>query len=325
MVRRDYRQDLMPSGLSKEYDYDVSALCVIDPNLILYEQTGPVLQTGLVHAVGIAVDDSNAIWVAGDQVVRVLDPRGGTLRQFPVAGSPRCLALDAGTVYVGCTTQVQVYDANGTTLSAWPDLGPRATVTSMAVTADSVWVADAGQRICLRFDKTGRLLGRVGQKDASRNIPGFVIPSPHFDVAAAPDGLVRIVNPGMHKIEAYTAAGDLELVWGEFSSRIEGFTGCCNPAAMAICPNGDIATCEKGIVRVKLYDPHGTFIGVVAGPDQLGATGGVVCLTPEQCRTGAFDLAVDRTGRVYVLDTVRNGVRVFEKKSKQEGASRRPI
>ncbi|MHC4524382.1 MAG: hypothetical protein ACYSU8_02430, partial [Planctomycetota bacterium] len=94
-----------------------------------------------------------------------------------------------------------------------------------------------------------------------------------------------------------------------------GFSGCCNPVALAILPDGGFVTAEKGLVRVKVYDADGEFVGVVAGPDQLGWIAPLrVCKTPEECKSKGFDVAVDSAGRIYVLDTLRNVVRVFEKK-----------
>ena len=68
-------------------------------------------------------------------------------------------------------------------------------------------------------------------------------------------------------------------------------------------------------MRVKIYDADGVFAGVVAGPDELGWVGPMrVCQTPEECKAKGFDLAVDKQGRIYILDTVRNLVRIFVKK-----------
>ena len=167
---------------------------------------------------------------------------------------------------------------------------------------------------------------RIGEKDENRNIPGFVIPSPYFDLAVGRDGLLRVVNPGIHRIEAYTFEGDLEFSWGEFSSGVKGFCGCCNPVNFAILPGPDFSgaddhfvTCEKGLTRVKIYDPEGSFIGVVAGPEQLVEGGKVeICDTPAECQIGGFDVAVDASGRVLILDTIKNVVRIF---SRIEGAS----
>jgi len=208
---------------------------------------------------------------------------------------------------------VEVYDDQGKQLASWESLGDDAVLTSIAVSKNDVFVADAGNRIVLRYDTTGKLMNRIGGKDKERNIPGFVIPSPYFDLAVGRDGLLRAVNPGLHRIEAYTFDGDLEFFWGKFSSGVEGFCGCCNPINFAILEDDSFVTCEKGLARVKIYDPEGAFVGAVAGPEQLGVTAHI-CATPTQCQSGGFDVAVDAQGRIFILDTINNVMKIFTRK-----------
>ncbi|MHC4639708.1 MAG: NHL repeat-containing protein, partial [Planctomycetota bacterium] len=127
-------------------------------------------------------------------------------------------------------------------------------MTSIAVYENNVFAADAGNRIVMRYDTQGKLINTIGQKNTERNIPGFLIPSPYFDLAVGKDGLLRVVNPGLHRIEAYTFDGDLEFWWGRTSTLVEGFCGCCNPVNFAILDDRSFVTCEKGLVRVKIYD-----------------------------------------------------------------------
>ncbi|HEX41709.1 MAG TPA: hypothetical protein ENN81_06560 [Phycisphaerales bacterium] len=305
------------SGLGREFAYDLSELARIDPNRLLYAQAGPVIATGLQDATGICVAPDSTAYVTGDRQVVMFDAAGSRVGQFPVAGAARCIAVaQDGAIYLGMKDHVQVYDKTGKQLAAWPSAGENAVLTSLAVCKDEVFAADAGNRVVLRYGRDGRVIGRIGEKDPARNIAGFVIPSPYFDLAVADDGLLRVVNPGRHRIEAYTVDGDLEFGWGEFSSKLEGFIGCCNPVNFAILPDGDFVTCEKGLVRVKVYDAEGRFAGAVAGPEQL-VEGGVsrVFTLPAGSRSGAFDVAVDPTGRVYVLDTLKNVIRIFVRKT----------
>ena len=300
------------SGLSKEYDYEVDTK--IDPNLILYEESAPPISTGLTSTHGIALDSKGSIYVAGDKVVLVFDDSGYLLNKIELTDLPRCLTItDDEKIYIGMKDHVEVYDNQGKRLASWQSLGEKALLTSVAVYKNNVFVANAGNRIVLRYDTTGKLINRIGDKDKERNIPGFVIPSPYFDLAVAPDGLLRVINPGLHHIEAYTFGGDLEFWWGEFSSGVKGFCGCCNPVNFVILEDESFVTCEKGIKRVKIYDPEGVFVGVVATPEQLGGPAHI-CVLPEECQTGGFDLAVDAKGRIYILDTIKNIVRIFSKK-----------
>lgn len=300
------------SGLGEEFTYDLTELRKIDPQLILYEQVGRIA-TGFEEARGVAVGADDRIYVTGDKAVRVFDKSGQGLSEIELAGPPRTLAaVEDGTLYICMKDHVEVRDARGKLQARWDALGEEAVLTSIAVSTNDVFVADAGNRIVLRYDAAGNLVGRIGQEDKERNIPGFNIPSPHFDLAVAPDGLLRVVNPGRRLIEAYTFDGDREIWWGESSPAIEGFSGCCNPANFAILPDGGFVTCEKGLTRVKIYDPQGKFVGVVAGPEQLtedgqACTGG----GGAECTSRARDVAVDSRGRVLVLDPLTGDVRIF--------------
>ena len=298
-----------------QYQYKLDQVADVDPNLILYRELPQRIETGFKQARALSVDPNGLIYVAGDHQVRVFDQTGQRTRDIDVAAGPQCLALAAGgTIYVGTKDHVEVYDAAGQQTSAWSSLGPAALITGIAVCKDDVFVADAGRRTVLRLDRQGKAVGRIGDKDPNRGIEGFVVPSPHFDLAVGQDGLLRAVNPGRHRIEAYTFDGQLELSWGRFGSDIEGFTGCCNPVSLAVLPGGRFVTCEKGVVRVKVFGPDGRFLGVVAGPRQLIGSAGEVCQTVEQCQGSGFDVAADGEGRVYVLDTLRGIVRIFEEK-----------
>ena len=300
-------------GLGKEFKYDVDKLAKIDPNLILYEESAGAIKTGFANTHGIAVDSKGSVYVAGDKAIRIFAQSGDRLGEIKLDDTPRCLTVtEDGTIYAGMKDHVEVYDAQGQKQASWDSLGKDAILTSIAVSEDNVFVADAGHRIVIRYDTEGSIIIKIGRKDSIRNIPGFVVPSPYFDIAVPKDGLLRVVNPGRLRIEAYTLEGDIEFWWGQPSAALEGFCGCCNPVNIAILPDGGFVTCEKGLVRIKIYNSEGSFVGVVAGPEQFGAGGtSKICMLPDECQTSGFDVAVDREGRIFVLDTVDNIVKVF--------------
>jgi hypothetical protein len=302
-------------GLSKEFKYEVNELARIDPNLIIYEEAAEPIKTGLTKTYGIAVDSKGSVYVAGDKAVHIFAQSGDQLSEINLDDMPRCLTVTTdGTTYVGFKDHVEVYDAQGQRQASWDSLGLKAILTSIAVSGDNVLVADAGNRIVIRYDTEGSIINKIGKRDPFQNIPGFVIPSPYFDIAIPKDGLLRAVNPGRLRIEAYTLDGDIEFWWGAPSAAIEGFCGCCNPVNIAVLPDGSFVTCEKGLVRIKIYNSGGSFVGVVAGPEQFGAGGTTkICMLPEECQTSGFDVAVDSEGRVFVLDTVDNIVKVFSR------------
>lgn len=302
--------------LSKRFEYDIDQFKKTDPALIAYrEMPGVKLDFNEPRAIAVGLDDR--LYVAGDRQIVVYDVSGSIVETVALDGDPRCLAVagadhpEAGHAYVGFGDHVEVY-ASGKRLAVWPSLGPKAVLTSIAVADEDVFVADAGNRIVWRYDLSGNNTGRIGDRDTDRGILGFFIPSPYFDLALAPDGLLRIVNPAAHRIEAHTFDGHLELHWGKASLAIEGFGGCCNPANIAILPDGRVVTAEKGLPRVKVYDAEGNFLHVVAGPEALSPNATSPEETRAEHRADVVDLAVDSRQRVLVLDPVTRTLRVFE-------------
>ena len=314
-IRHDWWGD-GGSGLSQRFDYDVQRFQKTDPQLIGYNEAGR-LPLEFDDPRGVAVGPDDKIYVVGDRGLVVLDAAGKTLRKTTLDGEPQAVALGeaaGGPTYVAFRDRVQPLDPQGAAKAAWESLGPKAVITSLAVGESDVFVADAGNRVVLRYDLSGKRLGTLGTRDEARNVPGLIVPSPHLDVALAPDGLLRVVNPGCHRIEAYTYDGALELAWGEATANIKGFCGCCNPAAMALLADGRIVTAEKGIPRVKVYAVDGKFECVVVGPESLLPTGTANTETRGEHQLKPLDVAVDRAQRVLVLDPATRSVRVYEKR-----------
>jgi hypothetical protein len=212
----------------------------------------------------------------------------------------KCVTVgDDGDIYLGFTTYVEVYEAGGFRKDIWPDLGSQAIITSITVLEEDVFVADAGNSIVLRFDKSGKLLGRIGDRDEARGITGFFLPSPFFDVAAGTENTIWAANNGNHSMENYSSNGDLLISWGGPTVDIEGFSGCCNPMHFTLLPDGSFVTSEKGLVRVKIHDSTGKFLCAVAGVEQFA------------WNTVAPDLAADSIGRILALDDGARTVRIF--------------
>jgi len=310
-AERTRRVGPSPDG---RFRYDLQALRKTNPDLVLYVETA-AFETGFKRARAIAVGPDDKIYVAGDRGIRTYAPDGRPLTEIALTGAPRALAAGAdGRLYVCMKDHVEVVDPTGRPLASWAGRGPKALLTSIAVAGGQVFVADAGNRIVLRYDAAGRLLGEIGKKDPRRNVPGFVIPSPYFDIALGADGLLRVADPGRHRIEAYTPEGDLEFFWGRYGTDVAGFSGCCNPVNFAMLPGGGFVTCEKGISRVKTYTAAGAFEGVVAGAETFSAPGAGIRAGGAGAGSGSLDVAVDSTGRVLVLEPHSARVRIFTRR-----------
>jgi hypothetical protein len=313
-----------PSGdggnrLPDAFDYSLEEYQKIDPALVKYRQTAEI-PLELQEPQGVAAGLEDKIYVVGKEGLALFDSQGTAVKTVALDGEPHCIAVAGadhaapGRIYLGMKDRIQVLDKVDGPAKTWESLGAKANITSLAVAEQDVFAADAGNRIVWHYDAGGKLLGRIGGKDEARNIRGFVIPSPYFETALAPDGLLRVVNPGAHKIEAYTFDGHLELSWGQRGLDVAAFCGCCNPAAMAILPDGRFVTGEKGIPRVKIYDAEGKFECVVVGPDVLAPNFSATTETREDLRLKPVDLAVDSKSRIIVLDPNAKKVRIFEPK-----------
>ena len=288
-------------GRENPFAYSLENYKKSGSELLAYSEIRQIaLKMSNVYAIAVGADDK--IYVSGDTQVQVLDRAGALQAAFETSAPVRCLAWGRNEdLYLGMIDHVEVYDQAGGKKAHWESLGAKAILTSIAVAQDFVFVADAGNHIVWRFDKSGKKEIRIGDKNEAKDIPGFVVPSPYFDVAIDPDGFLWVANTGRHSLENYTYDGRLRSSWGESSLQIEGFCGCCNPSHFVIMEDGSFITSEKGIARVKVYNRLGNLVSVVAGPDRFKEG------------TVGLDLAYDSSSRIYVLDPSRKAVRIFVK------------
>ncbi len=295
--------------------YDLAAFRKVDPALVLYEEAGPPVQTGLKTPTGLFVDAQDRVYVAGDHEVRVLDSRGRLVRQFAVEDEPRTLAVaEDATAFVVSRGRVSVYGGDGRLQAHWDSPGSRTFLTSVALHGEAVFVADYGNRVIHKYDRSGKELATIDGKAPSAKATHFSIPSPFFDVAIDPHGQLVAANTGKHRVETFSTEGEFKGQWGRFGMGIETFCGCCNPANFAILPDGSLVTAEKGLTRVKVYDPSGKFMCVVAPPSAFKRHDDLRESNLELADRSAIDVAVDSKGRVLVLDPLTAELRIFVRK-----------
>jgi len=284
------------------FEYNIDNFKKSDSSLFHYVEVGQI-PIDLPHVYGIAINPDDKIYVSGDSSVLIFIKEGSIETTIKTGKAVHCLAIDENReLYLGMIDHVEIYNEKGIKRAHWESLGENAIITSIAVSNQHIFIADAGNRIVWKFDMNGKLQGRIGEKNETKDIPGFVIPSPYFDVAVDPDGFLWAANTGRHSLENYTADGDFRSSWGEYSMKIDGFCGCCNPSHFIILDDGSFVTSEKGIPRVKVYNRLGNLVSIIVGADQFieGTVG--------------LDLAKDSSQRIYVLDPKKRMVRIFEKK-----------
>ncbi|HGJ64645.1 TPA: hypothetical protein ENS27_04565 [bacterium] len=288
--------------IGNAFIYDINELTKTDPNLIKYKEINKI-KTELQNPTGIATDSNDRIYVSGDKSIKIFDNQGNIESEIKLTDYPKCLAVaDDGNIYVGMKEHLEIYNQSGSRIAKWESLGTNALITSVDANKDNVFVADAIGKKVLIYDLSGNQKNSIGK---------FIIPSPYFDLDVALDGLLWIVNPGPHKLEAYTLDGNMQLSWGETSIGIKGFSGCCNPVSFAILPDGRFVTAEKGVPRVKVYSNTGVFESVVAGAEAFKDTVGVYNPDDTKDTRKALDVAVDSIGRILILDPIEKTVRIF--------------
>jgi len=283
------------------FEYNIEYFKHYDPALNHYTEIKQIPLT-YQSIKGIAIGPEDNIYVSADQSYLIVDQKGKIINTVNCSQPALCLSVDKNKdVYLGMTNFIQIYDKEGVQKTRWPSPEEKSLFTSLNVTSEYVYVADAGNFIVWQYDKQGKLTRSIGAKDENKDIPGFIIPSPFFDLAVDPDGFLWVTNPGRMSLENYTPEGDLRTSWGVSGMKMNEFCGCCNPSHLSLLDDGSFVTSEKGIARVKVSNRLGVLVSVVAGPDQF--TEGTVGL----------DLAVDSKNRIYVLDPTKKMVRIFEK------------
>ena len=299
---------------ASRFNYDLQKYRRTEPALVKFKETKTIPIGGrTVH--GIAVGPANSLYVLTDRQLLRFQSNGQKLFSTSLETSPTCVAVSAeGKVVVGFKNHVEIFSARGEREASWAKSAEDSLFTSVAVSSSRVFIADAGRRKVGVFDWSGKLLHEIDGKKRGKAGRGFIVPSPYFDVALAADGLVWITNPGLHLIEAYTPEGEYVRSWGKTTIRVEGFSGCCNPVHLALLPDGGFVTSEKGLTRIKTFAADGSFLAVVAGPQDFPSRESP-CAADEgvTCKTGAVDIAVDDQGRIFALDPWKRAVRVFER------------
>lgn len=281
------------------YEYDLEKLKKSDSLFVAYKEVQQI-PVGLEEIHGIAIDQSDNLYVSGKNGIAVFDGSGKLQKKIALEGTGWCIKVDLkGNIYIGMEDHIEIFDANGKRTAKWETVNQNSILTGIALKSKDLFVADAGEKAVYHYDLKGKMINRIGEKDPQNNIPGFFIPSPYFDLGIDPSGKLWIVDPGRHTINQFSFDGKLISSWGKTSIGVEGFCGCCNPSNIAFLSDGSFVTSEKSIERIKIYSPDGKYRYLVAKPDQF------------EEGTRGLDLAVDSKDRIIVLDPVKKLIRIF--------------
>lgn len=281
--------------------YDTKKFEDVDQVPTRYKEGTPIVPT-IDMAKAMEIDSAGNLYVGGKGAIAVYDPAGAETSRITIEGSVGCLEFAPdGRLLVGLGDKVAVLAPDRSVVATWGGYAERTLITSIAANDEEVYLADAANRCVLRVDYDGKLLNQIGKADESKDIPGLEVPSPYFDMAFDADGALWVVNPGKLGLENYRSNGEIVTSWYRASLELNGFSGCCNPTQIAFNSKGRLVTCEKGLVRVKIYEvTAGTFEELVVGSKSFKVPQSV------------SDMVVDAKDRVLVLDSRQKAVRIFE-------------
>ncbi len=261
----------------------------------------PAIHVTVTNPAALAVDSDGNIYVGG-RTIAALNPAGKQQAASARFENPvtALAVVGAEMVFAACRNEVRILQRQGDRLESrgvWATLDEGAVISSIAAGSGCVVVADSLARSAWIYNLEGERVGQLRSSDAN----GFTTPDLLMDVAIAPDATIWVANPGRHRLESFDRKGNPGRMWGAASTTLEGFAGRSNPAHFAILADGSFITAETSVVRIKVYRPNGTLDAVVAEPDAFAAN------------ARDLDLAVDRAGRIFILDTKANAIRIFSR------------
>ena len=244
----------------------------------------------------IAVDGAGNLYAANDSQITLFDAGGRLRRRWSTSQPAHAVAVAGdGAVYAGEIRQIEIFDGAGKLMHTWRDEALLGRVTAIGFVDGDVLAGDATGRAIRRFDSGGKFRNDIGRDNP---VNGLLIPNGVVDFGVDAHGVIHAANPGKHRVERYTPAGELLGHIGHFhGTDPAGFGGCCNPTNVAV--RDRIYVTEKAGPRAKAYSFGGELEAVIAA-DVFDAN------------AKNMSIAVDRRGRVYVADTVKLAIFVFE-------------
>jgi hypothetical protein len=262
------------------------------------------IDSGFTDALrGLWVDARGDLYAAGDYGIRGYDRAGAVVRAWSTSRRALSVAVSpAGMVFAGQPGQIEIFLSGGEPLGTWRDDRLFGLVTAIGFAGTDVLAGDCHGRGIHRLDRTGKWINTIGTDNP---VNGFLVCNGVLDFAVDASGMIYAANPGKHRVERYACSGELLGRMGRFNAvDPSGFGGCCNPTNVAV--RDHVYVTEKAGPRAKAYDFAGNLLAVIADDvfDPL-------------CRNMSIDTGPD--GRVYVSDTVKLTIHVFQPEAAHAG------
>lgn len=255
-----------------------------------------LVETISCEAAGLALDRQGRLYAATPEGVTAFE-RGRPWRAWKTAKPAFAAAVYSdGQVFAGEEGQVEIFAADGRPRRTWADGERLGLVTQIRFLPGGVMVGDARRRCVRRYDGQLNWVRDIGHENITK---GLLIPNGRVSFDVDRRGVLHVCNPGKHRVEKYTAGGELLGHIGRFDGiDPEGFPGCCNPTNVALDGAGRAFVTEKAGPRVKALDAAGKLMAVISTEFDASAKN--------------MDIAVDGGGCVYVAEAGRRRIAVFE-------------
>lgn len=274
------------------------------PGIQVYSPDGKLLQTLPLEikpgAIGVA--RNGTIFVAGDGRLLKLDPVGKVLASAasPVVSEPVEISKEMDQMIKEMAQGGRGSEAETRKQMKDSLEQRRSGVTGVAVTEQDVFLA---------VPAPNEFTFRVYRFDHALQNPKLVVEKlrgccGQMDIQAH-DGMLWIPHNARHQIESRDRDGKQLAKFGKAGRvKAQDFGGCCEPKNLRILANGEILAAESGPPTcIKRFSSAGKFLGVVAVVDSKG-----------ECVRVTVEASADGS-RYYLLDTERDAIRVFAKKS----------
>lgn len=225
---------------------------------------------------------------------------------------PAGMALDKNmNVYVCDVTErkVNVYDSLGLflrSIGSQLDLD-RPTGVTVSPEGDRIYVIDRSYNETMNhrvvvYDGEGNklfVIGERGKGDGEFNVP--------VRGAVGPDGTLYILDAGNFRVQAFDRDGKFLRAWGQPGNNIGDLA---RPRSIAVGNDGNIYITDGTFANVQLFNPQGQLLLTVASYGDID--GPAILKMP-------MGVAVDETGRIYVVDQYYNKVEVIRRLTQKEG------
>lgn len=242
---------------------------------------------------------------------------------------PVGIALDSGGLFYitdDSSDNVCVYDMEGQRVGKWGERGDApgelAGPAGMRLDEDeNLWVVDSANHRIQQFTRDGVMLrcwGQFGTEPGQFSFPWGISLDPF-------SGDVFVADWRNDRVQRLTRDGEVVQVIGRKGTGDGEFD---HPSGVTVDKYGDIYVADQGNNRVQLFNSRGRFVekfvgdatinkrGVdrlLANPDMLRMRDNVPSMEPEKRFKKPTAVAVGPDDRVYMVDSGRFRVQVYQK------------